>query len=366
MALRYRPTAQRRAPKIRPGAYQPRNDPTRRIAEQHQPKIRKAFIEAFKRFKKEMPHEKIVAHIRKGDLRAAAGSANVETLNHDLRPMFDGLRDCFKASADFHSGKITQAIANARHHFRVRKAPDRFAFNLMSDDVLETLRIYQDSLIGQLTDDVRDEIYDIILAGVAANETAEDISIAIRDQIGLSDRLASAVENYRRALETLDASSLSRTLRDDASDDLVADAIASGSPLASSVIDDLVDAYTSRALDYRADMIAQTESNRASNMGLQESYRQAVADGVFPAEAVRQYWLIAMDEKVCDICEGIADDNEEGAAIGDAFTSDDGDIDAPPAHPNCRCTLEMRTNLDMVDTSSPEERYADQSEMIEA
>lgn len=78
--------------------------------------------------------------------------------------------------------------------------------------------------------------------------------------------------------------------------------------------------------DYRAEMIAQTELNDAYNQGVLEMGREAGAEG--------KSW--EPDGDPCPICQ----DNIDQGTIGleDDFTSGD---DAPPAHPNCNCSLEI-------------------------
>ena len=79
------------------------------------------------------------------------------------------------------------------------------------------------------------------------------------------------------------------------------------------------------AKGYRATMIARTETISASNEGALEAYKQS---GVVE----KKEWLVAAD--ACDICIDIA----MGGAIklNESFS---GGFDAPPAHPNCRCTI---------------------------
>jgi hypothetical protein len=230
----------------------------------------------------------------------------------------------------------------------VPQAPDRYAFDIYSDKTLAQIQDYQNAFITAMTDDVRQQVYDAVVAGVKAGRDPADIAASIRDTIGLNDRQVVAVANYRAALEDNVARSLDYKMRDTGQDAAVQDALDSGEGLDQDTIDGLVDAYVERSLDYRAAVIAQTESNRAANTGMQASYAQAIDDGVFPADAVRQFWMLAMDEKVCDVCQGIADDTPDGVAVGETFPSDDGDVDAPPIHPACRCSVEMRTDLDMV------------------
>ena len=93
----------------------------------------------------------------------------------------------------------------------------------------------------------------------------------------------------------------------------------------------------------RSRMIARTETARAYSQGQIEGLRALGVD--------RKEWTLAPGP--CPICEAIAARvNREGVGLDDDFfgggklTGTDGrtynvwKIDAPPAHPNCRCTLE--------------------------
>jgi hypothetical protein len=353
MALRYGArVAKARAP-FRAVEYQSKSDPTRLIAEAHRPAIAATLARALKIARAEVPRAEIARLVQARDLAGAADAVNLQSLRHDLRAAFDAVADAYKASAARAAVDIRATHAPARKDASTMSGeterPDRFAFDMLADEVLSDLRDFQDAFIGNLTDDQRQAVFDTITQGVRDNAEPAEVANQVRDQIGLSDRLAAAVANYRRALETGSSDALRRALRDAGADADVQAAIDAGAPMSPERIDELVDAYTDRALDYRADMIARTESSRAANMGLQASYRQAVADGVFPSVAVKQYWMLAMDERTCIACILVAIAANVGIGIGDSFMSDGEAIESPPLHPNCRCTLEMRTNLDLVD-----------------
>lgn len=102
------------------------------------------------------------------------------------------------------------------------------------------------------------------------------------------------------------------------------------------------------ATTYRAERIARTEVLRASNFATEEAYRQS---NVVEAKE----WLTAHDERVCPWC-GPMDGktielNDAFADKGDTITGTNengkkvrlniglSDVQAPPLHPNCRCTL---------------------------
>jgi hypothetical protein len=337
MALRYRKPP-------RKGVYQRPDDETRAIAEKGRRGASKAIVAALKAFRSAVPVKAMAEKIAGRDLAGAADLVNIATLKHDLRGAFDALVAIHNESAQRAADAINESV-NAAMRRKLRKdtttfsgdpeTPDRYAFDLYTDDVMAAIADYQDAFISAMTDDVRQTVFDAIAAGVKNGDEPSAIAASIRDVIGLNDRQAVAVQNYRAALEQNIGASLDYALRDPSADDAVAAAIDAGFALDAETIDGLVDAYVERSLDYRADMIAQTESTRAANMGLQDAYAQAIDDGVFPDDAVRQFWMLAMDEKVCDICQGIADDSADGVPIGETFESDDGEIDQPPAHPNC-------------------------------
>jgi len=78
---------------------------------------------------------------------------------------------------------------------------------------------------------------------------------------------------------------------------------------------------------WRSEMIARSETIRASNESALEAYRQS---GVVE----KKIWIVAED--ACAACMALGD---EGPIDLDAIfcTSPYGEIDCPPLHPNCRC-----------------------------
>lgn len=93
----------------------------------------------------------------------------------------------------------------------------------------------------------------------------------------------------------------------------------------------------------RAMMIARTEIVRASNYGALSSYKQS---GVVQGKE----WLTAQDEKVCPYCGGLNGKvlglSESYLPVGGilefdgrSMTNNYLDVQAPPVHPRCRCTI---------------------------
>lgn len=94
-----------------------------------------------------------------------------------------------------------------------------------------------------------------------------------------------------------------------------------------------VNAVFNQASSYRAERIARTEASRAVHLGQR---MEAAESGV-----VRGYrWLLSAD--ACPICQAIKQSMPEIALDGkfaQIGTGDYSDIWAPPAHPNCMCTI---------------------------
>lgn len=247
--------------------------------------------------------------------------------------------------------KINGAFHGSRRRVvfkEVRPFRSRFAYDRFSQKTQDALRQYQDALIIQLSSDARSTIDAVIIAGQRAGLTPDEIAGDIREVIGLTDRMAQAVFNYRNMLYATDPAALTRQLSNLSDDAVLQAALDRGETLTDAQVDQMTANYQDNYLDYRAAMIAQTESVRASAMGLQDSYAQAIAAGALTQDSVTRFWQVALDEKTCPICLSIPDNNPDGVGVGASFDSDDGPIDDPPVHPNCRCSIEYVTNLDML------------------
>ena len=229
-----------------------------------------------------------------------------------------------------------------------KAAGDRFNFDRFDPATQAFMRAEQDRLIRELEATARATINSEVQAAMRAGVGPGAIVGEIRSVIGLTDRQAQAVRNYRAMLETLDPQALARQLRNPQYDAAFQSAIADGTYLGDAMIEEMVADYEDRYLDYRADTIAGTESVRMTNQGLQDAYRQAIDRGALPADAVRQFWEVDLDERTCEICVSIPDMNPDGVPIGEPFDSEDGPQDGPPIHPNCRCSVDIVTDISMV------------------
>ena len=166
-------------------------------------------------------------------------------------------------------------------------------------------------------DAVRRTISDAWRDGLAPRESA----VLIRQVIGLDKRRAIALGNYARAQSG-----------------------ASGGANR----DKRILAYSRRLVKDRALTIARTETMRAANAGVQLGWQEMVNAGHLPA-SMRQQWITTPDDRLCDLCapmsgqeimlQGEFQSTVRGVLPSDRVPYAGGNVEQPPLHPSCRCTL---------------------------
>lgn len=149
----------------------------------------------------------------------------------------------------------------------------------------------------------RAAVRDAIARGLRDGKSIPDIARGVQNVVGLTDGQSLALDRFEKQM--------------------VKDGIDPAQMRIRSA------AYRDRLLRARGESIARSETMWAQNQGRIDGYSFAVANGAVGTDAKMQ-WVAA--DGCCDICDDL--DGEE-ITIGDTFS--DGS-DAPPAHPNCRCT----------------------------
>jgi hypothetical protein len=191
----------------------------------------------------------------------------------------------------------------------------------ISSDVLDQIDWYgasaAEGLVAQLVTAIDDEtrlaleaaVHDEIAYGLTPTETAR----LIRDRIGLNDQQAQALESYRQRL--------------------LASGMSSGRML------DLTGRYADRLLNERTFLITRTETVRASSAAQSAWWDYAEQQGILQPDAMDVLWISTPDSHECPICDDL---DGTRVAYGESFETSEGEsVDAPPAHPACRCTVNL-------------------------
>lgn len=208
------------------------------------------------------------------------------------------------------------------------------------------------ALIREFTNEQRRATSQAIISGVEGGINPVAQARNFRDSIGLTRNQWRHVANYRAALERSAADAeaaydaTNRKLRDARFDANVARARRTGKPISAAKIDQMVERYADRYLKHRAKVIARTEALRAVHQGNEESYRQAIAEGVIREDQLTRTWRTSVDGRERDTHRAL---NGTDRAWGEAWETPNGQIkypgdpDAPPEETiQCRCAILTR------------------------
>lgn len=246
----------------------------------------------------------------------------------------------------------------------VRKEDLTFGFDLVNPKTVQAAANYRNQLIREITTSTSQAIQSVIADGLREGAGPPDTARQLRGlltgddyaektvdgvimTLGLTERQARAVTNYKRLIEQKNVEALARELHDRRFDRLVT---GPNTPSAEQV-DSAVERYAERYLAYRAVTISRTETLRAANLGQDLSIRRAAEDGEFGDLEPRRFWITAGDEKVRHEHRQIPSLNPDGVGLNEPFKYPGGRFIRLPGDPdvrdgamviNCRCTTLTR------------------------
>lgn len=182
--------------------------------------------------------------------------------------------------------------------------PDGIAVSVVGEVSSATKKVYKDGYRNGRSN-VGVEVADVDGAG-GMLQHADDLAIEYANERG-ADLVTGISDTTRDGLRTL--------IENGAGEGLSADELA----------DQIESSFVFSSA--RAEMIARTELADAHINGNMQGWRDS-------GQVEEKEW--ATGAGCCDDCDEL-----DGVVVGidDAFATSDGDIDAPPLHPNCRCDV---------------------------
>lgn len=319
-----------------------------RAADRHLPAIRQLVVETIETARARVTFDKVRELMGRGDFQGIVGlvdfdgiakskpdAGNLNSVDPNsslakaidpeaLQPypyettrletvLIDVLRDGALAAAPFGPGP--DKAATLALGFDVTNP---YAVRWARQNAARLVRLIDDD--GRRT--IRRVLADALRHGGHPTQTAREIA----DVVGLTERQAVAVINYRRALEDARTSGRSGAgLRS-----RFTLATARGRITSQEQVDRLVSRYAQRQLRKRALTIARTETLASANEGARSLVQAMGNRGLFDPMLARRVWSTSKLE-VCPICEGL-----EGTEVGFYETFNRGE---PPIHPRCKCVI---------------------------
>jgi hypothetical protein len=312
------------------------------------PRLQKAFLDSVANLRNTAQVDQIVKMLQAGDVNGAIEAVGLNPVA--FRPFDLALTNAFEAAGVSTGGVVPTAVA-------ANGLKTVFQFNIRNPAAEAWLREYSSTLVTDILGDQRNMIQQTLTRGLERGlnprTTALDLVGRIGKSgnregglIGLTNSQEAWVSNYADELGSSNPTqALTRTLRDARFDPSVIAAERNGVPLEQNAIDNMVTAYRNRALRYRAENIARTETMTSLHEAQQQSIEQAVADGVVDQTAVTFVWRTAEDDRVRD--SHVFMDGQE-VQMGQMFVTGDGNLLEYPGDPsgppeeiiNCRCFRE--------------------------
>jgi hypothetical protein len=324
------------------------------------PEVQKIFLQAMQKIVDRAAIAEMVAAIESNDperLFRASGFSRAA-----LNPILDQIEKVYLDAAETSAETFPKRI-------RTPTGLLMFQFDMRNPRVEEDLKRVSSALITRLTDEARDNVREVLQQGMAAGKNPRSTALDIVGRIdpvtkkrvggviGLTNNQTRWVQNTERYLKGLDSTYFNLKLRDKRFDNLVNKAIEANKPLKNQDVEKIVTAYKNRALKYRAETIARTETIQSLNRGEYMAAMEVIREGGLSSDAIRKYWDDAGDGRVRHTHRmmGAKYNSEKGIPVDQPFEFANGMKMMYPGDSslgadvgeivNCRCALRMKVDF---------------------
>lgn len=216
-----------------------------------------------------------------------------------------------------------KAAADAANQFTastIRRAlgiESDIQFNAANPRISRWIDQHTAEMVREVTTESRQAIKAVITRSMTEEMSDIEIFRTVRQSVGLTERMAIASQNvFHAGVENgLD--------RDEAMRE--------------------ASAYAERALTYRANSIARTESLKAANAGQGEGWNQAADQGLFSRNDAEVEWVVTPDDRLCPYCEQMDGVTRPLDGVWTVPSSSGSfETDNPTdIHPQCRCAQRL-------------------------
>ena len=269
------------------------------------PKMSRAFLTAALAAQRRIDLDVLAANIEAGRVGRVIRQLDLETfVTEDIVPTINFIADAYDEG--YQRGLVAKKEPQVTLGFKTTNPKALTAAERQAAELLTAVNI-----------ETKQTVRNLIARAYREMLTARDTAKMIRDVVGLNDRQATALFNYRAGL---------------VEDGREAEQVAR-----------MAERYGNRLLRQRADTIAQTEIHRASATGQHDLWREGVREGYIDPTTARRIWIA--NAGACEWCEGIETLNADGVPIDGQFETPSGDmIDGPEdSHVGCRCSTGLKT-----------------------
>lgn len=264
------------------------------------PEIRDIFLDVMQDIVDQSFIDEMIKAIEAGDAEALFRATGFTPVA--LQPILDAIERVYQDSGEITGNGFPKRL-------RTPIGSTVFRFDMRNQAVENDLKTFSSQFVTRLTDEARTNVKSVLEQGMITGDNPRRTALDIVGRIdpvtkqrtggiiGLTTQQEAWVANGRKYLESLDPKYLKMELRDKRFDDTVKKAIETGQPLPSETVSKLMTAYKNKALKYRADTIAKTETIQSINRAEYRAHVQAVEEGTLSEEVITRHWDAVGDEK---------------------------------------------------------------------
>jgi len=184
-----------------------------------------------------------------------------------------------------------------------------FRFNMSAPSAIEWIRSESSQFLTEVVDDQVEMVKQQLQRGLELGDNPRTTAIDLVGRynpatgkraggtVGLTTQQAGWVNKARNELLELDRNYFNRELRDKRYDSIVRKAIEDGKPLTKAQVDNAITQMQSKALKYRGDVIARTESINALRAGQFQAVEQAMVKGELDSQDAKKSWDATGDKR---------------------------------------------------------------------
>lgn len=314
------------------------------------PEVKKAFLEELSKIVDAASVQKVEEAVKTNNAEEVIKSLNINPASWDK--LLDVLQDVYKQTGLLSVLAWNRKIFWQEGYFTLR--------NTRAERVLaeNSSRLVQD-LQEEMLSTVQEKLAVGLARGANPRNTALDLVGRINrvtkkregGLIGLSRNQTSWSENVRSYLQNMNPRYLKMQLRDKRFDSVVQKAMQEKKSLTKEQIEKIVVAYNNRALKFRADAVARTETMRAINRGKTEAIEQGIEQKLFDEKNVKKWWDNTKDSRTREkhVQLGMIYNRKKQIPFREPFVASDGSrmmypsdisLGASPSETiNCRCVV---------------------------
>jgi hypothetical protein len=325
-----------------------------KLASTWEPKLRDAFLAAIRGVTDRTNLTVITRLLENGDIDGAFRVLNIDPADFSQLALVH--QQAFNEGGAAAANSIPPIPQPAGHAVRV-------LFNVRNPSAEAWVSRRSSKLIADIVDDQRDMVRDFLKRGLASGTNPRTVALDLVGRtsaasrtrtggiIGLHSTQEQWLASYANDLGSTDPAALrsllDRGLRDKRFDAAVLKAIREGRGLPADIQVKMRAAYVNKALKWRADNIARTETLRALGAAQTEAYQQAVDKAHLDKSLIRRFWQTAGDERVRPAHRLIPGMNKDGRGWDEPFQTPDGpSMHAPhDKDPQCRCKEVVRIDF---------------------